>query len=69
MASLTLAMQKFSTGVLVVLIFPGILGSMAFSGNVHAFHLWVAALINGLLYFILSYLLGHLAITLLRRRT
>ena len=33
------------------LLIPGLIGSMTVSGNVHAFHLWVAAVINGLFYF------------------
>ncbi|HUD23016.1 MAG TPA: hypothetical protein VMQ60_09255 [Acidobacteriaceae bacterium] len=33
------------------LLIPGLIGSMVVSGNVHAFHLWVAAVINGLFYF------------------
>ena len=35
----------------MVFIVPGLIGSAGISGNVHAFALWPAALINGLLYF------------------
>jgi len=37
--------------ILMVFIVPGLIGSAGISGNVHAFALWPAALINGLLYF------------------
>ena len=42
-------------GAALVLLFPGMLGSMAVSGNVHAFHLWVAAVCNFVLYFLLCW--------------
>lgn len=38
------------------LLFPGILGAMAVSGNVHAFSFWVAAPINAAVYFGLGWL-------------
>ncbi|MFC5863753.1 hypothetical protein ACFPT7_15705 [Acidicapsa dinghuensis] len=34
----------------VTLLFPGLIGSMAFAGNVHAFSLGVAGFINAILY-------------------
>lgn len=37
--------------VLVTFLFPGMLGAAALSGNAHAWHLWVAALVNGIIYF------------------
>jgi uncharacterized membrane protein len=40
---------------ILVSLMPGIFCSMAASGNVHAFHLWVAALANFVLYFALSW--------------
>jgi hypothetical protein len=52
--------------VLFYLLFPGMLGSMAVSGNVHAFQLWVAAAINGLIYFGVAWLMGRLVARLIR---
>jgi hypothetical protein len=37
--------------VLSVIALPGVIGSMAIAGNNHDFSLWVAAFLNGLLYF------------------
>jgi len=48
------------------LLLPGILGSMAVNGNVHAFHLWVAALLNFLFYFLLCWSAGAVVIRLFR---
>jgi len=42
--------------ILFALLYPGIFGSMALSGNVHAWHLWIAAGINGFIYFGLAWL-------------
>jgi hypothetical protein len=53
---------------LIGLIFPGILGSMAVSGNAHAFHLWVAAGINGLLYFGLAWVVLRLIASFVKWR-
>ena len=46
-----------STGAAVItaLLFPGLLASAAVAGNAHAFSLWVAAAMNGALYFGLSW--------------
>jgi hypothetical protein len=30
--------------------FPGLIGSMLIAGNVHAFSLWIAAILNGIFY-------------------
>jgi len=65
--SLTLAVEKLSAisenlivgttqRILFALLYPGIFGSMALSGNVHAWHLWIAAGINGFIYFGLAWL-------------
>jgi hypothetical protein len=48
------------------LIFPGLLGSAAFSGNLHAFSLWTAAGINCALYWILT--LGAISVIGVLRR-
>jgi hypothetical protein len=46
-----------STGAAVItaFLFPGLLASAAVAGNAHAFSLWVAAAMNGALYFGLSW--------------
>ena len=59
------AVQRF----LIALILPGIIGSAALSGNVHAFHLWVAALINCLIYFLLGVLTNRLILRAIKSRT
>jgi|HubBroStandDraft_5_1064220.scaffolds.fasta_scaffold913145_1 hypothetical protein len=62
LAGLTLAIEKLSTisdkpvigaaqKTLFIVLFPGIIGAMGIGGNVHSWHLWVAAAINGLIYF------------------
>jgi hypothetical protein len=48
----------------MALIFPGLIGAAAISGNVHAFHLWVAAGMNGLIYFGLAWLFYRVVATL-----
>jgi len=35
---------------LMILIFPGLIGSMAITGNVHAFPITLAALLNGFIH-------------------
>ena len=35
----------------MLIIFPGLIGSAAISNNLHAYHLWIATLLNGLIYF------------------
>jgi hypothetical protein len=78
MASLTLSIEGLGAPskiliigdprpTLVTLLFPGILGSTAVSGNAHAWHLWVAALINGMIYFGLGWIGSHLIARLFRR--
>jgi hypothetical protein len=57
------AVQK----LLVVLLFPGMIGAMALSGNVHAWYLWAAAAINAMIYFSLAWLIYGLAARLRRR--
>jgi hypothetical protein len=58
---LTLSIQRLSVSSenpiigavqssIFALIMPGILGSMCVSGNAHAWYLWIAAAINGLIY-------------------
>jgi hypothetical protein len=40
------------------LLFPGLIGAVVVSGNVHAFSFWVAAPINALIYFGVGWI-GH----------
>ena len=56
----TFSLEQFGGAgqVFVFLLLPGLIGSMAISGNVHAFPLWVAAIINILFYFGLVWILG-----------
>src|SRR5580704_7510945 len=43
--------------IITALLFPGLLGSMAIAGNVHAFSLWIAAGINCIFYFLLIWMI------------
>ena len=56
-ALLTLTLYSFGSeawggaGQIVAgIVFPGLLGSMSVAGNVHAFNLGIAAVLNGILY-------------------
>jgi len=80
LGSLTLAASKLSsisndpvTGIaqrgLFKLLLPGMIGAEAFSGNAHAWSLWIAAGINSLIYFILGWVACSLLMTFFRRRT
>ena len=42
------------------LLFPGILGAIALSGNVHALHLWIATIWNFIFYFLLCWAIAAL---------
>ncbi len=53
--------------VLAGLLFPGLLGSMALAGNVHAFSLWVAAAFNGIFYCSLTWAVLSLLTAMSRR--
>lgn len=56
--TLSIYLAEFpSTGasVITAFLFPGLLASAAVAGNAHAFSLWVAAAMNGALYFGLSW--------------
>ena len=49
---------------LFLLLLPGIIGAIGIDGNVHSWHLWVAAVINGVIYFGIGwflYVLGQKA--------
>jgi hypothetical protein len=52
----------------MVLIIPGLIGSVAFSGNVHAFPLWLAAVLNALLYFGIGWFAIYLVERFVRNR-
>jgi hypothetical protein len=45
------ALVGYAQQTLMYLLVPGLVGSMAFSGNAHAFSLGTAAVVNGVLYF------------------
>jgi hypothetical protein len=47
--------------------FPGLLGSMAIAGNVHAFSLWIAATVNGVFYFGLCWIICALFNVIMRK--
>ena len=49
-AALSFGLEKLPERF-VDLLLPGLFASMAVSGNVHAFPLWPAAIVNGLFYF------------------
>jgi hypothetical protein len=51
---------------LVTLLFPGMLGSALISGNAHAWHLWVAALVNGITYFGIGWIGCRVAAIIIR---
>jgi hypothetical protein len=54
---------------LVCLLFPGMFGAMAIAGNVHAWSLWVASGLNGLFYFVLTWIALRFASHLAKKRT
>jgi hypothetical protein len=56
--------QRILQRILIMMLLPGMIAAMAFSQNVHAWHLSVAAIANGLLYFGL----GWLALRTIARR-
>jgi hypothetical protein len=70
-AALTLGLESASAGTFgktgTALLFPGILGAIALSGNAHAFHLWIASIWNFIFYFLLCWALVALIGTAFRR--
>lgn len=54
-AGLTFLVQHAGSK-LIWFLFPGILGAMAIGQNVHAFSLWIAAIVNGAFYAGLTWL-------------
>lgn len=68
MACLTLSLESLNPGVVLVsFLFPGMLGAIALSGNAHAWHLWEAALVNGIFYFGLGWIASRLSAKILRK--
>lgn len=63
----SLAPQTFGPKI-IIFLFPGLLGSMALSGNVHAFSLRTAAILNGFFYFGAIWAIGTVAVSIKRRR-
>lgn len=53
--------------ILVAFIYPGMLGAALLNGNPHAGHLWVAALVNGVIYFGLGWIGSKVIASLFRR--
>ena len=51
------SISQAASAVLMALIFLGLVGGAVISGNAHAFHLWLCALVNALVHFGLSLLL------------
>jgi hypothetical protein len=70
-ALLTVSVGQLSlyTELLIVFCIPGMIGSMAVSNNVHAFHLWVAAIFNFVFYFALTWSIVGLGLRLFRKKT
>jgi len=54
--------------VLGVLILPGLIASTGVAGNIHAFSLFVAAVINAFIYSLLGWLLFSMVARIKRRR-
>lgn len=78
LGSLTLAASKLSAisdnsiagtvqRVLFRLLLPGMIGAEAFSGNAHAWSLWIAAGINALIYFLLGWVAYSVLTSLFRK--
>ena len=77
-ALLTLSLEKIGALTLnpvmnalpgegIVFLLPGMLGAMAVSGNAHAFHLWLAAILNFAFYFLISWAVAVLIGSVLLR--
>ncbi len=69
MGAATFSLESFSwvERFFVPFLIPGLIGSMAVGGNVHAFSLWVAAIINTVFYFLVLWLLSAF-FTMLHRK-
>lgn len=78
-AALTFVIQNLSAlssdravstaqAVAFAFLMPGLTCAFAFSGNAHAFHLWIAALGNFVFYFALCWMVVRLVRILLQRR-
>lgn len=65
-AALTLGLEKIPERFIDLLV-PGLIASMAVSGNAHAFPLWPAAVVNGLFYFGLAWVSAALLTKAVRR--
>ena len=52
---------------LVTFLFPGMLGAAFISSNAHAWPLWLAALVNGAIYFALIWIVGRLCAIIFRK--
>jgi hypothetical protein len=68
-AAATLMIESLIPSPLVFVLIPGLIASMAVSGNVHAFHLWIAAVFNFGFYFLVCWGLSKVAKGLLEPST
>ena len=70
-AAITLGLESLSASTFreagTAILFPGIFGAIALSGNANAFHLWVAAIWNFIFYFLLCWAIVALIGKALRR--
>jgi hypothetical protein len=66
-ATATLMIESLSSSQLVFILIPGLIASMAVSGNVHAFPLWIAALVNFGFYFLICLGLGKIVKSIRKR--
>ena len=53
--------------IITAVLFPGILGSIAITGNAHAFSYWIAAGINFIFYFVLFWVICSVSRWIVRR--
>ena len=52
---MTLDLEGMSNFAEILFLIPGMLMAMVFSGNVHVFESWIAAIANWLFYFLLCW--------------
>ena len=67
---LTLSIEGLvpDAGWLIAFCIPGMIGSMIVSNNVHAFHLWIAAVFNFFVYFILTWFVIGVGLRLIKKK-
>ena len=67
MGLLSLTIEHTYNPVLLVILLPGIVGSMIATGNIHAFPVWIVSIINFITYFGLGWGIWHLLKSLIGR--